>query len=246
MSTDLLLADLHLPPLHGDGSAGPLNLAFRRFCDGPARQASRVFILGDLFEVWVGDDAGLDEHAEDIAALRRLSEAGVEVYFQHGNRDFIVGPAFVRATGVKLLPDLVCFEIGGVSTLLAHGDLFCTDDRAYQRWRRFSRNPLAQWLYRRLPLTRRRRIAGGLRNDLHKQRKPEAIMDVNEGAVRQAFRRAGVTRLIHGHTHRPAEHRHALGDRDGERIVLADWRPGRLEYLRADARGWQRVLLPAP
>lgn len=246
MSTDLLLADLHLPPLHGDGSAGPLNLAFRRFCDGPARQASRVFILGDLFEVWVGDDAGLTEHAEDIAAIRRLSDTGVEVYFQHGNRDFIVGPAFVRAAGVKLLPDLARFELGGVTALLAHGDLFCTDDRAYQRWRRFSRNPLAQWVYKRLPLSRRRRIAGGLRDDVHKQRKPESIMDVNEGAVRQALVDAKVTRLIHGHTHRPAEHHYLIDGRDCERVVLADWRPGRLEYLQADASGWRRVLLPSP
>lgn len=243
MSIDLLLADLHLPPLPGDGGAGPLNLAFRRFCDGPARQAQRVFILGDLFEVWVGDDAGLIEHAEDIAALRRLSAAGVEVYFQHGNRDFIVGRAFASATGLRLLPDLAVFEIAGVSTLLAHGDLFCTDDAGYQRWRRFSRNPLAQWLYNRLPLARRRRIAGGLRSDQHKQRKAAAIMDVNEGAIRQAFGRAGVRRMIHGHTHRPAEHRYDIGGVEHERIVLADWRPERLEYLQTDAQGLRRQRL---
>ena len=244
MSTDLLLADLHLPPLPGDGSAGPLNRAFRRFCDGPARQARRVFILGDLFEVWVGDDAGLVEHADDLAALRRLSDAGVEVYFQHGNRDFIVGQAFARATGLRLLPDLARFELAGLPTLLAHGDLFCTDDVGYQRWRRFSRNPLAQWIYNRLPLSRRRRIAGGLRSDEHKQSKPDAIMDVNNQAIRQAFAKAAVTRLIHGHTHRPAEHHYQIAGRDCERIVLADWRPDRLEYLLADAQGWRRVLLP--
>lgn len=245
MSIDLLLADLHLPPLPGDGTAGPLNRAFREFCDGPARQARRVFVLGDLFEVWVGDDAGLVEHADDLAALRRLSDAGVEVYLQHGNRDFIVGRAFAEATGMRLLPDLAVFEIGGERSLLAHGDLFCTDDAAYQRWRRFSRNPLAQWLYSRLPLARRRRIAGGLRSDEHKQRKPDSIMDVNEAAIRRAFVSAGTRRMIHGHTHRPAEHRYPIDGHDCERIVLADWRPGRLEYLQADAQGWRRVLLPS-
>lgn len=245
MSTDLLLADLHLPPRRGGGAEEPLGAAFRRFCDGPARRAQRVFILGDLFEVWVGDDAGLVEHAEDVAAIRRLVDSGVEVYFQHGNRDFIVGDAFARASGLRLLPDLAVFEIAGQPCLLAHGDLLCTDDAAYQRWRRFSRNRLAQWLYNRLPLSRRRRIAGGLRSDSHKQRKPEAIMDVNETAVREAFLQYQVPRLIHGHTHRPADHHYQIEGRHCERIVLADWRPGRLEWLRADSSGLHRETLAA-
>ena len=243
--TELLLADLHLPAAPAGDKASFLDEAFLRFCAGPARAARRVYLLGDLFETWIGDDAGLADHPQPIAALRALTAAGVPVLAQLGNRDFLLGRRFAAASGVILLPDPLVVELGGLPTLLSHGDAWCTDDIGYQRWRRFARNPLAQWLFLRLPRARRRAIAGGLRSDSDrgKRRKPETIMDVNPAAIREAFGRYGVTRMIHGHTHRPAEHREVLDGRATERIVLADWRPERLEYLAVDAAGWRRCLL---
>jgi UDP-2,3-diacylglucosamine hydrolase len=234
----LFISDLHLPV-----SASPLRDAFARFLAGPAREASALYILGDLFEVWVGDDAGLREYSVERACLRALTGGGVPVHFQHGNRDFLVGAQFAAATGVQILQDPLRLDLGGVPTLISHGDLWCTDDLAYQRWRRFSRRPAAQALYRTLPLSWRERIAGGIRasSDAGKQYKPADIMDVNDGAIRQAFRAHGVTRLIHGHTHRPATHDYDVDGRSCRRFVLADWHPGRCEALRVDESGAQRV-----
>ena len=245
---DLLLADLHLPPRAADAGdkASFLNEAFLRFCAGPARAAKRVYLMGDLFETWIGDDVGLADYPQEIAALRALTAAGVSVFVQVGNRDFLLGRRFAAASGVTLLPDPVVVDLGGVPTLLSHGDAWCTDDVDYQRWRRFSRKSLSQWIFLRLPLARRRAIAGDLRGDgEHNRRpkKPASIMDVNADAIRAAFARHGVTRMIHGHTHRPAEHREVFDGRATERIVLADWRPERLEYLAVDAAGWRRCLL---
>ena len=229
---DLLLADLHLP-----NKASPYREAFLRFCAGPAREARRVFILGDLFEYWIGDHPSLQEHREEIAALQALSDSGVEVRVQHGNRDFMLGRAFEQATGTRLMPDEEIVELAGLPTLLAHGDIYCTDDEKYQRWRRFSRHPLAQWGYLHLSVARRRKIAGALRNDDNKRGKPEGIMDVNAETIANAFRRHGVARLIHGHTHRPCTHQLIVDGRACERIVLPDWRAERMEWLSASAAG---------
>lgn len=238
MKPALLLSDLHLPP-----RPSPLREAFRRFLDGPAREASAVYLLGDVFEYWVGDDVGLQTYAAEAAALSGLVAAGTPVWFMHGNRDFLVGEAFGRRTGVWLLPDPVVVELGGQPTLLSHGDLFCTGDRAYQRWRRFSRNRLAQRLFLALPKQRRKRIAGGLRgeSDIAKHDKPDAILDVSPEALEAAFGRYGVQRLIHGHTHRPALHRLELGGRIRERIVLPDWRPETMDYLAVSGAGVERL-----
>ncbi len=233
-------SDLHLPP-----TASPLRDIFRDFLKGPARQAGALYILGDLFEYWVGDDAGLQNYAEEVQALSALTASGVPVYFQHGNRDFLVGKTFAARTGVQLLPDPYRLDLAGTQTLLSHGDPFCTADVSYQRWRRFSRKPLIQGIYLALPLALRRRIAGSLRShsDAPKQYKPEDIMDVDIDAIHAAFRRHAVSWMIHGHTHRPAEHDYKIDDRKCQRIVLADWRPGRYEVLRADPTGIQRVTL---
>ena len=242
---DLLLADLHLPVVPTGASF--LNEAFLRFCAGPARGARRVFLLGDVFESWVGDDLGLADYPREIAALRALSDSGVAVHYQTGNRDFLLGAAFARATGAQALPDEQVVTLGGIPTLLAHGDQYCTDDLGYQRWRRFSRNRLAQWLFLKLPPTRRRRISGGLRDGSSqaKQQKTAAIMDVNSEAILSAFSRHGVMRMIHGHTHRPAEHELLVDGRRCERIVLADWRPERIEWLRVGDSGCTREQLAA-
>jgi UDP-2,3-diacylglucosamine hydrolase len=229
----LLLSDLHLP-----NEPSPLREGFLRFLAGPARQAEAVYILGDLFEYWVGDDVGVDDYAAEISALRALTASGVAVYFIAGNRDFLVGRGFAKATGVQLLGDPLVVELGGVKTLLSHGDLLCTDDKSYQRWRRFSHNRVAQWLFMRLPKSRRHAIAGGLRHKsgADKRNKPSAIMDVNEAAVVAAMKRYGVTRLIHGHTHRPADHLLRVGVDRATRLVLADWHDEHMEYLTVDAR----------
>jgi UDP-2,3-diacylglucosamine hydrolase len=238
--TTLLLSDLHLPP-----EPSPLREGFAHFLSGPARAARRVYILGDLFEYWVGDDAGVVDYAEEVRALAALVRYGVPVYFQHGNRDFLVGRVFCAATGVRLLSDPAVVDLEGRPTLLSHGDLFCTDDVGYQRWRRFARNPVAQWLFRHLPESRRRRIVGGIRgrSDAGKRNKPESIMDVNPASVASALRRHGVRQLIHGHTHRPGDHRVELNGETCERHVLADWRPERMEYLKVSPSCFERITL---
>ena len=218
---------------------------FAKFLAGPARQAAALYILGDLFEVWIGDDAGLREYSVERACLRALTGAGVPVYFQHGNRDFLVGREFAAATGVQILPDPLKIELAGVPTLISHGDRYCTDDVGYQRWRSFSRNSAAQAVYRALPVSWRERIAGGIRaqSDSGKRYKPADIMDVSDVAIRQAFHEHGVPRMIHGHTHRPDTHAYDIDARSCERIVLADWRPERMEAVRIDADGVRRVAI---
>jgi UDP-2,3-diacylglucosamine hydrolase len=235
----LLLSDLHLPT-----QPSPLRQGFARFLAGPARQARSVYILGDLFEYWVGDDAGLRDYAAETAALRSLSDSGVRIGLMHGNRDFMVGRRFAAAAGVELLRDPLRVEIEGVPTLLSHGDVFCTDDIPYQRWRSFSRNKLAQSIFRLMPESARRGFGGSFRSrseQMKTQKVAKTIVDVNDGAIRQAFKRHGVPRMIHGHTHRPAEHAHDIDGSARLRIVLADWRPGRMEYLACDTRGWRRL-----
>ncbi|MFT4047426.1 MAG: UDP-2,3-diacylglucosamine diphosphatase [Solimonas sp.] len=237
----LLLSDLHLP-----NEPSPLREGFLRFLAGPARGAEAVYLLGDLFEYWAGDDVGIEDYAPEVAALRALTANGVPVCFIAGNRDFLVGRGFSKATGVRLLGDPVVVELGGVKTLLSHGDIFCTDDRAYQRWRRFTRNRLAQWLFLRLPKAHRHAIAGNLRqrSGADKRNKPSTIMDVSEATVVATMKRYGVTRLIHGHTHRPADHLLRVGLERAARLVLADWHAERMEYLSIDAsEGFVRRLV---
>lgn len=238
--TTLLLSDLHLP-----ASPSSLRESFRHFLAGPARQAQRVYILGDLFEVWIGDDVGLADYAPEAEALRALVRYGVPVLYQHGNRDFMVGRQFAKATGLQVLKDPLVADIEGSPTLLSHGDLFCTDDRSYQRYRRISRLKGLQWIARNLPLATRQRIAGSIRgrSSEMKQMKAEDILDVNSSAIVTAFRRHGVRRMIHGHTHRPAHHQVPVDGQCCERIVLADWTPQRMEYLRITASTVEHVAI---
>ncbi|WP_341921268.1 UDP-2,3-diacylglucosamine diphosphatase [Hydrocarboniphaga effusa] len=240
--TTLLLSDLHLP-----ASASTLRQDFLRFLQGPARKARAVYLLGDVFEAWIGDEDGLAHYGDEIAALRALSEAGVRVFFQHGNRDFLVGERFAQASGASLLADPSVVDIEGRRTLLTHGDLLCTDDIGYQRWRRFSRNGVVQWLFMRIPGGLKRAIADRLRRGSKsaKTRKSTAIMDVNDTAVSACFLRHGVDRIIHGHTHRPDVHHELIDGRTCERIVLADWREHSREYLEVTREGWKRVDIAA-
>jgi UDP-2,3-diacylglucosamine hydrolase len=237
MRPTLLLSDLHLAPEHTAAVA-----AFHAFARGPAREAAAVYILGDLFDAWIGDDQRNEPFASAIVeSLRAISGAGVPLFIARGNRDFLLGEAFARAARATLLPEQTLVDLGGMKTLLSHGDEFCTDDVGYQRYRRWSRDPSNQARLMRLPYRARRWIGAMLRRQSRAatSRKPEAILDVNANAVEQAFRRLGVARMIHGHTHRPARHSMLVDGTTRERIVLADWRDHGY-FLEVDEAGTRR------
>jgi len=220
MAATLFISDLHL-----DEDRPQITDLFLNFLRGEARSAPALYILGDLFESWIGDDddAPLGLRVQD--ALAELAAHGVAVYFMAGNRDFLVGPHFAARSGLTLLTDPTQVELGGVPTLLMHGDTLCTDDTEYQKFRRLVRDPAWQQNFLAQPLPARRAFAAQARAQSreHTGTTRAEIMDVTDGAVRAALREHGAARLIHGHTHRPARHRIELGDRVVERIVLGDW-----------------------
>lgn len=217
----LFIADLHLDPARPQITA-----LFERYLAGDeVRHADALYILGDLVEAWIGDDDDAELPARIAAATRAVRDAGVPVYFMVGNRDFLLGPAFAERAGLTLLDDGTVHDIHGRPTLLMHGDVLCTDDVAYQAVRRQVRTPEWQAQILAMPLQARRAFAAKAREDskAHTGSTMESIMDVNDGAVAEAMRKAGVTRLIHGHTHRPAVHAFELDGDPAERIVLGDW-----------------------
>jgi len=216
----LFASDLHL-----DSEAPWAIDAFLKFLNGPAREADSLYLLGDLFEAWVGDDDDNTDNARACDGLAALSASGVAVYALHGNRDFLLGDAFERRTGVKLLPDPVMVDLHGVPTLLSHGDVFCTADLPYQELRSIVRRPRWQQRFLALPLTTRRQIATAARagSKEHTERQVPVLMDVNPEAVTHAMRATGARRLIHGHTHRPAIHKFEVDGNPAERVVLAPW-----------------------
>jgi UDP-2,3-diacylglucosamine hydrolase len=243
MKPTLLISDLHLAPGRPAVAA-----AFHAFARGPARDADGVYILGDLFDAWVGDDQCGEPFARAVVeSLRALSDQGVALHIARGNRDFLLGEAFARATGAILLGEQTRLTLGGTATLLSHGDEFCTDDIAYQRYRAWSRNPARQRRLLRLPYQLRRWIAAGLRRTSRSEtaRKPESILDVNPAAIERAFRASGALRLIHGHTHRPARHALVVDGIARERIVLADWGDSG-HYLEVDTAGARSHAIDAP
>ncbi len=232
----LFISDLHLTE-----ERPAANERFIAFLEESARTADALYILGDFFEYWIGDDdLGEPFNAVIAGLLRDLSQRGVRLSLMHGNRDFLIGERFCAATGAKLLDDPTVAEIGDVKTLLMHGDTLCTDDLEYQAWRRKARDPAFQAEFLAKPLAERRRLAFGMREKSRQvmEGKAAEIMDVNGEAVREALRRHGVRRLIHGHTHRPGRHAVALDDGRGERWVLPDWygRGGYLEVSGAAPR----------
>jgi UDP-2,3-diacylglucosamine hydrolase len=229
----LFISDLHLDPARPDGIA-----SFREFCATTARDADEVYVLGDLFEAWIGDDDDDPGLEPVVAALADLTRRGVPCHFMHGNRDFLAGAGFSRRTGCRLLGEFERVELYGRPVLLTHGDLLCTDDVRYLELRRQLRDPAWQREFLAKSLGDRRRAAAELRrlSQAEMAVKPEAIMDVNENAVRDTMRRFDVRVLLHGHTHRPAIHRFELDGQPAERIVLNDWYgPG--GYLRWDRSG---------
>ena len=220
--TTLFISDLHLDPERPE-----VTRLFGDFIDGEARTADALYILGDLFEAWVGDDDPSATGAFVASKLRALADAGVPVAFQHGNRDFLVGRHFARRAGVRLLPEHAVVPLYGNPVLLMHGDTLCTGDAAYQAFRAQTRAPawqaqfLAQPLAARLAFAAQARAASQARyGELVAQGMAETIGDVAPATVQAFFERHGVRRMIHGHTHRPAIHDEGHGR---TRIVLGDW-----------------------
>lgn len=236
----LFLSDLHLSP-ERPGAAE----SFRRFLSETAPRADALYILGDLFEAWVGDDdLALPFHAGIAAELKRVAKNGVPVYFLPGNRDFLAGPDLARAAGLVLLEDPTRIDLYGTPTLLAHGDAWCTDDAQYQAFRAQVREPGWRAEFLDKPLAERHAIAAALRerSEQAKAGKRPEIMDVNPEAIAEAFRRHAVSRIIHGHTHRPARHLLSVAGRPCERWVLPDWYGAACGYLACDASGCRAEL----
>lgn len=230
----LFVSDLHLDP------ARPVITAlFLDFLARQARQAEACYILGDLFEAWIGDDDDTELGRVVVNALRSLADSGVPVYFLHGNRDFLIGPRFASESGIQLLPETEVIDLYGELVLLLHGDTLCTDDVDYQAFRAQVRNPVWQARLLEQPLAQRRALAGQLRETSRQalQQKATDITDVNPAAVNQALRAHGVRRMIHGHTHRPAIHEWTLEKLPVRRAVLGDWYV-QGSVLRCDEAGW--------
>ncbi|MFJ2983315.1 MULTISPECIES: UDP-2,3-diacylglucosamine diphosphatase [unclassified Pseudomonas] len=221
----LLISDLHLQEERPD-----ITRAFLDLLDGRARHAKALYILGDFFEAWIGDDAMTPFQQSICQALRQLSDSGTAIYLMHGNRDFLIGEAFCKAAGCTLLADPSVITLGGEQVLLMHGDTLCTRDVAYMKMRRYLRNRLSLWILRHLPLPTRQKLARKLRSESRAQTRMKAteIVDVTPEEVPKVMAAHGVKTLVHGHTHRPAIHKLVVNGEPARRIVLGDW----------DRRGW--------
>ena len=218
--TTLFVSDLHL-----EADRPEIADQFLRFLESEAIQAEALYILGDLFEAWVGDDDPNEHYQWVKQALRKLTRKGVPVYFMHGNRDFMIGEDFATETGVTILSDPDVRDIHGHRVLLSHGDAYCTDDIEYQAVRKMTRDPQWQAMMRQKSLQERLAFAAQARQASLARggTLSEEIMDVNADAIDAAMREAGVTIMLHGHTHRPAVHEITVNGEAAQRIVLGDW-----------------------
>jgi UDP-2,3-diacylglucosamine hydrolase len=238
--TVLFVSDLHLDPADAAG--------VRRFTEFIAREAlsaTRLYVLGDLFEAWVGDDDDEPLLKPIIAAFGALRTAGVACHLMHGNRDFLIGASFCAATGCRLLGDFATVDLFGRQVLLTHGDLLCTDDVRYQTLRAQLRGAAWQRDFLAKPLAERRAIAADLRklSAVEIASKREEIMDVNQSTVEDTMRAHGVSCLLHGHTHRPGVHRFVLDGEAATRIVLGAWYE-QASVVRWDETGFRLETLP--
>jgi UDP-2,3-diacylglucosamine hydrolase len=227
----LFVSDLHL-----DADRPAAIDTFVDFIEREGVKSERFFILGDLFEVWVGDDDDDPAMARVIDAIAQLRHYEVPCYVMHGNRDFLLGDAFAQRTGAKILTDYVTVDIYGQALLLTHGDLLCTDDTAYMKLRATVRDPQWQSNFLARPIEERRQIAASLRerSKTETAMKSGEIMDVNQSAVEETLRSHGVNLLVHGHTHRPGVHRFDIDGKPATRIVLGDW------YTQGTILQWDR------
>lgn len=219
------MAALFVSDVHLSAQRPRIVSAFIDFLNCQARDAEVLYILGDCFDRWLGDDDDTPPHGEVLAALADLTRAGVPVNVLHGNHDFLLGAGFEGRTGCRLLEDPSVVEVYGTPTLLMHGDTLCTDDIEYQKFRAYSRDPAIQATFLKMPLAERAAEADRLRakSKTHTRLKAEEIMDVSAGAVLEVMRNHGTLHLIHGHTHRPAVHVIEVDGDKAQRIVLADW-----------------------
>lgn len=219
MST-LFVSDVHL-----NNSRENIVRAFLGFLDQKARHADALFILGDLFDEWLGDDDEKPPHREVSEALAALTATGLPVSVVHGNHDFLLGKKFAKRSGCKLLGDHTIIDVYGTSTLIMHGDTLCTRDVNYQTFRKMTRNPIMQKMFLSMSLDKRAEKAANVRSESSKDiaLKADEIMDVTPEAVDDIMRKHRVRHLIHGHTHRPAVHNFTLNEQEATRIVLGDW-----------------------
>lgn len=236
MKHSLFISDLHLCE-----SRPHIIDAFVSFLDNIAVHADSLYILGDLFEYWAGDDAVEEAgtHKLSIDALSRLSQHNVAIYLLHGNRDFLLGDGFSKHSNIQILPDPTLIECYGKSVLISHGDALCTDDIEYQKIRDEVRTEAWQAAFLSQPLSKRIEFIESVRARSNKEKaiKSMEIMDVNESAVAKLFKEHGYPpTLIHGHTHRPMVHQHIYDSRRCQRWVLGDWYD-QGSYLRLDAKG---------
>ncbi len=241
MSTEILLiSDLHLSPEQ------PATVErFVRFCNERARAAEALYILGDLFDAWIGDDNDARPYAQIRNALLELSGSGTEIYLQHGNRDFLLGERFCKQTGCALIHEETVRDFFGTPTLLMHGDTLCTDDIAYQQARQLLRSKAFITDFLKKPLEERALIAAEYRKQSGEATSLLAadIMDVNRQAVIDVMHKHGVCRLVHGHTHRQSIHYLEIDGRMCERIVLGEWHPDHGMALSITATGINELLL---
>jgi UDP-2,3-diacylglucosamine hydrolase len=244
----LFISDLHLSPL----TPGVTRI-FLDFLGGRARAAEHLFILGDLFEAWPGDDCIDDPedtfNRQIVEALRALTESGVKLSLMHGNRDFLLGNTFANRTGAKPLPDPYVLSLPAWQFVLSHGDILCTDDEDYQAFRAQVREPAWQVAFLNKPLHERKAIAAGMRQQSENlklkklEQAQQYLMDLNPGATDDFLRCHGYATFIHGHTHRPATHDHLVDGIHVERWVMSDWHEDRGECLCWDGQHLTREVL---
>jgi len=233
--TTLFISDLHLSQEQPE----TIDL-FLTFMQKQAVNAEALYILGDLFEVWLGDDMILPDYQSSIEQIHTLVEKGIPVFIMYGNRDFLMREQFESLTGAKIIHEPYLIDLYGTETLLLHGDTLCTDDVEYQKFRAMVRNPEWQDKILATPPAERLALAKKFRemSKTETAQKENDIMDVNQDAVEQAMRNNNVTHLIHGHTHRPDTHHFKIDEADATRIVLADWfKTG--SYLNVDKDGYE-------
>ena len=235
--TTLFISDLHL-----DESRPKITAAFFHFLENHAYAAEALYILGDFFEAWIGDDEDSALSREVVVQLRRLSNSGVRLFIMHGNRDFLLGDVFAKQTGACLLADRHCIDLYGQKILLMHGDTLCTADTEYMTFRKQVRNPQWQSQLLAMPLEQRRLLAAQMRaqsreanqqNNMNNMNNTD-IMDVSPNEVVTEMEKAGVQIFIHGHTHRPQRHTLSANGKAAERIVLGDWEEN-LWYVQANS-----------
>ena len=219
------MARLFVSDLHLDSAAPAANEQFLAFLRTHAAGVEALYILGDMFESWIGDDETDAQKARICAGLRALTSSGVACFVLHGNRDFLLGEQFCERTGARLLPDPVVAELDGERVLVTHGDALCTDDHSYQELRSTVRDAEWQRRFLSLPLAVREQFANRARagSKAHTTRTAPVIMDVNQEAVLTAFRATHTRRMVHGHTHRPGRHEYTVDGEPAERIVLGAW-----------------------